>query len=97
MWKQLCQGFEHELYTCPVGVSSTKLCLSPNDKYLVCGSQNGAVIVLDVAGVQSGGGFEISEAYEDEHRFPVIGAEWTPNKSSFTTIDRAGGLYLWQA
>lgn len=30
-WKQLYgPGFEDELYTCPNGVNSTKLCISPN-------------------------------------------------------------------
>ena len=90
-WQPLSEpGFETELYTCPTGVLKTKLCISPDKNFVVVGSQNGAVIILDV---MQGGQMDIAEIYDDEHVYAVIGAEWVPGKSSFASIDKSGILH----
>ena len=90
-WKQV-SAFEDELYTTPNQSFTNKICVSPNSQYVVAGSQTGAVVVLDI---KNAGQCNIAEIYEDEHDYAVIGAEWVPSKSSFCTIDSAGGLYMW--
>ena len=58
------------------------------------GSQNGAIIILDI---KTGNQMQIAEIYDDEHSYAVVGTEWVPGKSSFATIDKSGGLLLWSA
>ena len=70
----------------------TKLCVSPDSQFVVLGSQNGAVILLNI---KTGNHIEIAEIYDDEHVYAVLGAEWVPGKSSFASIDRSGSLLLW--
>ena len=94
-WQPVCEpGFETELYTCPNGVAKTKLTVSPDSQFVVVGSQNGAVIILDI---KSGTSLDIAEIYDDEHVYAVVGTEWVPGASSFSTIDKSGGLHLWSA
>ena len=94
-WQPLyLPGFETELYTCPVATTKTKLAVSPDGQFVVVGSQNGAVIVLDI---KSGNSMQIAEIYDSEHSYAVVGAEWAPGKSSFASIDKTGGLLFWSA
>ena len=94
-WQPLFHpGFEDELYTCPIGVNKTKLTVSPDSKFVVIGSQNGAIIILDI---KTGNQIEIGEIYDDEHVYAVVGTEWAPGRSSFATCDKSGGLLLWSA
>jgi len=94
-WQPLFEpGFEEEEYTCPVGVAKTKLCVSPDSQFVVAGSQNGYVYVLNI---KTGNQIDIAEVYDEQHSTAVIGAEWVPGKSSFATIDKTGGLIVWNA
>ena len=68
-------GFEEEIYTCPNGVARTKLCVSPDTQFVIVGSQNGAVIVLDI---KTGNQIEIAEVFDDQHTYAVVGADWVP-------------------
>jgi WD40 repeat protein len=47
-WKELYgpPSFEDINYSCP-GVSYSSVCISPDSQYIVCGSKNGAVCVLN--------------------------------------------------
>ena len=87
-------GFEDEMYTCPNGVPKTKLCISPDSQFIVVGSQDGAVIILNI---KTGNTMEIAEIYDDEHIYAVVGAEWAPGQSSFASIDKSGALHMWVA
>jgi hypothetical protein len=51
MLKEL-QRFEHDLYKC--SSNTNRLCVSPNSRFVVCGSQNGCVVVYDIknAGIE---------------------------------------------
>lgn len=94
-WQPLYEpGFEDELYTCPNGVAKTKLTISPDSQFVVVGSQNGAIIILDI---KTGNSMDIAEIYDDEVYYAVVGTEWVPGQSSFATIDKSGGLLLWSA
>jgi WD40 repeat protein len=75
-------------------MAKTKLAISPDSQFVVVGSQNGSVIVLDI---KSGNSMEIAEIYDDEHAYAVVGVEWVPGKSSFASIDKSGGLLLWSS
>jgi len=63
-WQQVFEPFEEELLTCPTGLLKTKLAISPDNRYVVVGSQNGAVIILDL---KAGGAVEIGEIYDEQH------------------------------
>ena len=94
-WRQVIEpAFQDELLQCPTGASKTKLTISTDNRFVVLGSQNGAVIILDI---KSNGGseFEIGEMYDEQHTYAVIGAEWVPAKSMFATFDKSGSLMLW--
>lgn len=50
-FKQIGSSFEHQLYSCPSSgglKNKSEFCISPNGQYIVLGSQNGAVLVLDM-------------------------------------------------
>jgi WD40 repeat protein len=92
-WQEIYKpSFEHEEYTCPGFTNHTKLAISPNSQFVVVGSQNGTVFVLDI----KKGQWKIEEIHEDLHSDPVVGCEWQPRGSLFATIDRSGGLYVWK-
>ena len=42
---------------------------------MIVGSQNGAVIVLDI---KTGNQIEIAEVFDDQHTYAVVGADWVP-------------------
>lgn len=44
--QKLLQTFEHDLFK--LGSNNTKLCVSPNNEYVVCGSKTGAVIFYNI-------------------------------------------------
>ena len=92
-WQQVFEPFEEELLTCPNGVLKTKLTISPDNRFVVVGSQNGAVIILDL---KAGSSMEVGEIYDEQHTYAVIGTEWTPGKSSYATIDKSGTLIFWE-
>ena len=76
---------------CP-RVTHSDFCVSPNGEYLVIGSDNGALIVLNLKNQT----FALEEIYE-EHNSGVRGVTWLPGKTpSFASIDSTGGLYLWK-
>jgi len=63
-WQQLIEpAFEDELLTCPAATLKTKLTISPDNRYVVVGSYNGAVVVLDIKA--PGSGFEIGDINEE--------------------------------
>ena len=71
---------------CPTGATKTKLAISPDNRFVVVGSQNGAVVILDIKS-NDGNAFEIGEIYDEQHTQAVIAAEWVPGKSSFASFD----------
>lgn len=89
-WKQLGSTFEHSAYTTALagGCRKSEFCISPNGQYIVLGSNDGSVIVLDIAN----GKIQMEEVYCDEHRLGVVGAAWMPStkNSTFATIDKSG-------
>ena len=97
-WKQIGSSFEETRYTCPASAgvkNKSDFCVSPNGQFVVVGSQNGAVLVLDI----STGEIKVEEIYQGEHSSPVVGCAWMPTnkqQSAFATIDTTGGLYIWQ-
>lgn len=95
-WKQLGSTFEHSVYSCGLagGVRKSEFCIAPNGQYVVLGSSNGAVIVLDIAN----GKIQMEEAYCDDHKSGVVGAAWMPSTKSatFATIDKSGQLNVWR-
>ena len=92
-WQEIYKpSFENDEYTCPSPINHTKLAISPNSQFVVIGSQNGVVLVLDI----KKGHWKVEEIFEDIHTDPVIGVEWQPRGNLFATIDRSGGLYTWK-
>ena len=67
-----------------------RLCISPDDKFCVIGSNDGKVMIFDI---QKG---ELEEYYEDVHTTAVIGCVWQPNGIGFATIDNLGNLFYWE-
>ena len=45
---------------------------------MVVGSNEGAVVILDV---KTANEIKIAEIYDDEHAYAVVGADWVPGKS----------------
>lgn len=74
-------------------MAKTKLAVSPDNAFVVVGSQNGAVICLNI---KSGTAMDIDEIYDDQHQYAVVGADWAPGRSGFATIDKSGGLLYWE-
>lgn len=96
MWKQAIEpAFSEGLLKCPTGATKTKLAISPDNRFVVVGSQNGAVVILDIKS-NDGNAFEIGEIYDEQHTQAVIAAEWVPGKSSFASFDQSGSLMLWE-
>jgi WD40 repeat protein len=84
--------FEDSSFTC--SSSHSGISISPDSQFIVTGSSNGAVIVMNTkTGEKS---LQIEEIYEDEHYYPVIACEWQPRGSMFATADQSGGLYFWK-
>ena len=72
-WQEIFKpSFENDEYTCPTFTNTTKLAISPNSQYVVVGSQNGAIIVLDL----KKGHWSIEEIHEEAHVDSIIGVEW---------------------
>ncbi len=88
MYKEV-QKFEHELYKC--SSNTNRLCVSPNSRYVVCGSQNGNVIIYDMKTQ------DVEEIYDQQHKTAVVACEWQPRGHKFATIDNLGTLLLWTA
>ena len=86
MLKEL-QRFEHDLYKC--SSNTNRLCVSPNSRFVVCGSLNGCVVVYDIKNAG------IEEIYDQQHKTAVVACEWQPRGSKFATIDNLGALALW--
>lgn len=62
------QKFYHDRYKC--SSNTNRLCVSPNGRYVVVGSQNGNVIIYDIKTA------EIEEIYEHAHKTAVVACEW---------------------
>ena len=95
-WKQIGSSWEHEAYSCPSSGAirnKSEFCISPNGQYIVVGSSNGCVFVMDI----KSGAIQVEEVYE-EHIASVVGCAWMPQTktSAFATIDKSGGLYVWK-
>lgn len=60
--------FYHDLYKC--SSNTNRLCISPDSRYVVVGSQNGAVIIYDLKEN------DVEEIYENVHKTAVVACEW---------------------
>ena len=95
-WQQIGSSWDHEAYSTPLSGAvrnKSEFCISPNGQYIVLGSNNGCVFVMDM----KSGAIQVEEIYE-EHIAAVVGCGWMPQTktSAFATIDRSGGLYVWK-
>ena len=81
-------SLEHERYKC--SSTTNRVCISADCKYVLVGSANGDIIIWDL---KTG---ELEEIYQNVHTTAVVGIDWQPRSSKFSSIDNLGGLFIWE-
>lgn len=90
--QKLLQTFEHERFQ--LGSNNTRLCVSHNSQFVVCGTKSGSVIFYDLKAR------ELVNIVSDQHKSQVVAVEWQPKaerNQKIATIDDLGGLIIWSS
>ena len=89
--QKLLDTFEHELFS--IGSNNTKLCVSPNNEYVVCGTKQCHMIFYNMKKQ------EVANIIMNKHKSQVVAVEWQPKADKnvrIASIDDLGGLLVWQ-
>jgi len=88
---QVSQTFKDESYVCVISDASMgRCCFSSDGKYIVAGSNDGAVFLWNTATGAT------ERKLQKGHKVNVPCVAWNPNGTQFATGDRAGNISLWQ-